>query len=396
MIKWYNNSQRALLFGYKKYLEKDKKEEVLMELKNDYEHCLTNLACSIQKYFNVENKHNSLSNIDNILKTYQPENVILFLFDGMGSRIIKRHLNNNDFFIKNQIDELTSVFPATTTAATTSVKTGLNPCEHLWLGWNCYLSNIDKTITLFLAKEKENGEDCQQFIDHFSEIKVESICQQVKNNGYLSWEVSNFGDIGYQSIDEMMDIVENLTKKQGKKFIYVYDTEPDTTMHKYGPDSLQAVELIRQRNEKVQQLCQRLTNSVVIVVADHGHREVEDIYLKDYPEIIDMLERTTSIETRACSFKIKQQYLDLFKEKFNQLFGKWFVLLSKEEVIQLNLFGTGKQHKMFLDAIGDYLAVAVDKYTLIYGDYPLHSTHAGYCDDEIYVPLIVYESMKGE
>ena len=51
---------------------------------------------------------------------------------------------------------------------------------------------------------------------------------------------------------------------------------------------------------------------------------------------------------------------------------------------------------MFLDAIGDYLAVAVDKYTLIYGDYPLHSTHAGYCDDEIYVPLIVYESMKGE
>ena len=40
--------------------------------------------------------------------------------------------------------------------------------------------------------------------------------------------------------------------------------------------------------------------------------------------------------------------------------------------------------------------VAVDKYTLIYGDYPLHSTHAGYCDDEIYIPLIVYESMKGE
>ena len=86
----------------------------------------------------------------------------------------------------------------------------------------------------------------------------------------------------------------------------------------------------------------------------------------------------------------------MFKEKFNQLFGKWFVLLSKEEVIQLNLFGTGKQHKMFLDAIGDYLAVAVDKYTLSYGDYPLHSTHAGDCDDEIYIPLIVYESMKGE
>ncbi|MGN1399359.1 MAG: alkaline phosphatase family protein [Erysipelotrichaceae bacterium] len=365
-----------------------------MIVKNDYSHCLTNLACSIQKYFGLSYKHDSLEKIDEILQSSQPENVILFLFDGMGSRIIKRNLAESDFFIEHQIAELTSVFPATTTAATTSVRTGLNPSEHLWLGWNCYLANIDQTITLFLGKEKESGAVSNEFAQHFNEIEVSCLSDQIKANGYQSWEVSPFGDKPYQSIDNMMDIVFDLTQKSGKKFIYVYDCEPDTTMHKYGPDSEEAVALIKQRNQKVQQLCAKLSNSVVIVVADHGHQVVEDIYLQDYPMLTKMLERTTSIETRACSFKVKPQYKLEFKDTFNRLFGKWFVLLTKEEIIQNQLFGPGKPHEMFSEAIGDYLAIAVDKYTLIYGDYPLYSTHAGYCDDEIYVPLIVYESEK--
>ena len=52
--------------------------------------------------------------------------------------------------------EITTVFPATTTAATTSIATGLNPVEHGWLGWNMYIEPIDETITLFRNCEKGN------------------------------------------------------------------------------------------------------------------------------------------------------------------------------------------------------------------------------------------------
>ena len=44
-----------------------------MEVKNDYNECLTNLACSIRKYFGLEYKHNIIEYIDKILVTVWPE-----------------------------------------------------------------------------------------------------------------------------------------------------------------------------------------------------------------------------------------------------------------------------------------------------------------------------------
>ncbi len=99
--------------------------------------------------------------IDEILEAKKPKNVVVMLFDGMGSRI----LDNKSFFLKNRIKEITTVFPATTTAATTSIRTGFNPIEHGWLGWNTYISPINKTITLFLNSEKVKSEVCKEFLD---------------------------------------------------------------------------------------------------------------------------------------------------------------------------------------------------------------------------------------
>ena len=37
-----------------------------MEVRNNYNECITNLACSIQKYFGIEPKHNTIDYIDEI------------------------------------------------------------------------------------------------------------------------------------------------------------------------------------------------------------------------------------------------------------------------------------------------------------------------------------------
>ena len=71
-----------------------------MKVKNNYNECLTNLACSIRKYFDLEYHHNTLSYIDDILEKEKPTNVVLMLLDGMGSNIIDRALDKDSFFIK--------------------------------------------------------------------------------------------------------------------------------------------------------------------------------------------------------------------------------------------------------------------------------------------------------
>ena len=39
-----------------------------MDIKNNYNECITNLACSIQEYFGIENRHNTLSYVDDIFR----------------------------------------------------------------------------------------------------------------------------------------------------------------------------------------------------------------------------------------------------------------------------------------------------------------------------------------
>ena len=365
-----------------------------MLVKNNYNECLTNLACSIQKYFGLNTRHNSIEYIDKLLNEKQPKNVVLMLFDGMGSKILDRTLDENSFFIKNKIKEITTVFPATTTAATTSIRTGLNPIEHGWLGWNMYIAPIDETITVFLNSEKGKEEVSNNFLKVKDKLVQKTIVDEIKEDTeYEAVELFPFGENKYNSLEEMLEIIKKECNKEGKRYIYAYDNEPDHSMHDFGPDDEKVKKLIKIRNTKVEQLCKNLSDSIIIIIADHGHKQIEHIYLKDYPKITETLERTTSLEQRAVSFKIKQDYKEQFIEEFNKNFSKDFKLYSKKEIIESHLFGEGEENELFREAIGDFIAIAENSNKCIVtdGDEVLKSQHAGYSDDEIYVPLIVID-----
>ena len=53
-----------------------------MKVKNNYQECLTNLASSIEKYFDLTPKHNTLPYVDKILEEKKPENVVVILLAG--------------------------------------------------------------------------------------------------------------------------------------------------------------------------------------------------------------------------------------------------------------------------------------------------------------------------
>lgn len=366
-----------------------------MIVKNNYNECITNLACSIRKYFDLDYKHNTLGYVDKLLEEKQPKNVVVMLFDGMGSRILDRTLEKNDFFMKNRQKEITTVFPATTTAATYSAMTGLNPVEHGYLGWYSYVKPINETIMLFLGINKDTQEVSDKYSDAREKYFVnKTITDEINEAGkYKSRILFPFGEDKYNDLDDMLDIIKKECNADGKKYIYAYDDEPDHTMHDFGADSDEVRKLIKIRNQKVEKLCNELDDTIIFVIADHGHIKVDNIFLNDYPDIINMLERTTSIEQRAVSFKIKDGMHQQFEKRFEELFGEFFNLYTKAEVIESKLFGDGNENLLFRSALGDYIAIAENsnKTLLTDGDENLFSQHAGYTDDEIYIPLIIVD-----
>lgn len=367
-----------------------------MIVKNNYNECLTNLACSIRKYYGLEYKHNTLNYIDKILEEKHPKNVVTILCDGMGSNIMDRTLPSDSFLIKNKLKSITTVFPATTVAATTSMMTGLNPVETGMLGWYMYYKDIDKVITTFLNFEKGDSEEkvLQEAIDfknkHMITKSIETeINEQTKYKGYTLFP---FGINPYKDLDDMFSIIEEKCNEDGKKYIYAYDTEPDGTMHELGTDAKEVKDIVLDLNERIENLSKKIKDTIIFVVADHGHINLENINLEKYPDIIDCLQKDISLEPRATNFFIKNEKKEIFVNLFNKYFSNDFDLYVKEDVINSKLFGDGKENEIFKDSLGDYLAIAKTNKGFVYNETTLFkSHHAGYTDDEILVPLIVID-----
>lgn len=357
----------------------------------NYKNCLTNLANSILKYFDIKTYHETLEILDKVLKENNSKNVVVILYDGLGARIIDKVLGEKNFFNDNKLCEIDSVFPSTTAAATTTVMSGLNPSEHGWIGWNVYLKEIDKTVTLFLNEEKETKNKIKGFHAGYDLMSYKRIPDLVSEKGYKGYYVSPFGEYKYNTLEEMNEIIENICKEDGKKYIYAYHDEPDYSMHEYGTDSDVVKDIMKKIEESTKKLCDNLNDTTVIIIADHGHINVEKIDLKKHKKLYDTLIRTTSIDSRCTAFFIDKEKEDVFKKEFENNYLDDFILLTKEEVLNNELFGDGSYNKHFKDAIGDYLAVAkTNKYfSDDDDDFIFKSHHAGITEDEIKVPVIV-------
>ncbi len=376
-----------------------------MKVKNDYTNCLTNLACSVQKYFDIPYAHTTLSDIDALLAEQQPENVVVFLLDGMGDNILSRNLPSTSFFRSNRLRTLYSVFPATTTACTMSMLTGLNPVEHGWLGWDMYVKPLDKTMTLFLGTEKVSKERESDYISKTSDLVRKYLPEQIADAGtYDAVLLASFITPELRDFDLLVQAVEKecaKPAKNGRRYVYAYCPNPDGMMHEMGPDADAVRECMVHQSSLIESLCTRLHNTVVMVVADHGHIKTEQLKLSDYPDVEELLERTPALEQRAASFKVKVGYMEEFARRFNTAFGKDFDLYPAEEVIASGLFGNvsgvpggaecAGENPLFRPALGDFIAIngRSNRSIVSDGGSELFSEHAGWSKDEIIVPLIV-------
>ena len=114
----------------------------------DYKESIVNLPNSILKYFGAEPAGDTSDLLDKYLKE-EYKNVILLILDGMGSSVLVWNTDRREYLPSHSVGYVDSVFPSATVAATTSLMTGLQPCEHGWIGWDVYYKDIDQVVTVY-------------------------------------------------------------------------------------------------------------------------------------------------------------------------------------------------------------------------------------------------------
>lgn len=378
----------------------------------DYDNCCVNMISSVAKSFGVSTGHLSLPLLDKILQN-KTKNIVVILLDGMSDDIIKHNLPESSFIRKNRIAQLTSVFPTTTTAGTMSFKTGLTPLEHGWLSLFLYFKEVGEAVNLYLntnaySKKSINMPRIANTVLSFSNI-FEKIQEHTKNK-VRAYGVSireardlfgNMSQIIYDDFGEMCSLLKTLCSTHEQKVVYAYHNHPDDTMHKFGTHSKETSNLLLSIDAELENLAKNCPDTTFIISADHGQISVQQVFdLSNYPDLANTFLMPPTGGSRAFNVFIKRGYESQFESLMKKYFKDEFVVFSRKQVLEMQLFGRGKPHPKVDDFLGDYWIISVRNANLAYSTLykqpikqPL-GAHGGLTKEEVLLPLIVYQNQN--
>ena len=376
----------------------------------NYNRSILNLIVSILKYYNVDSKYSGLEEIDNILKK-DYKNIVMVVLDGMGENILKNN-SPEGLFYKNKLCNITSVYPCTTTAAMTTYYSGKPPIETGWIAWSQYFKEYGKNLDVFPEVDDTTGEPLKiKDLKIYDIIGYKSIFEQIleKNDNLTVCEIMpNYAQkkaeltIKANTIDEICKGIETICKIGNKTFTLAYCDNPDGIIHYTGCYSDDTKEFLKQTEKSFENLIEKLkgTNTLLLISADHGHHDIkEKISILDLPEIQDCLIMPPSLESRMIGFYVKEDKKEIFRKEFESRFKDKYKLYTKEELLQSHLLGYGKQHRKIDDFIGNFVAIAISDTAIIlenylsreiFGEDKKISSHCGLTQDEMEVPIIMF------
>ncbi len=393
--------------------------------------CISNLCDTFSKILGIPYsrplKHNSVYEI-----AESTESLVFLLLDGFGYKPMQHALNQAEgapalsSFIKNGGDgtvfhPLTSVFPSTTSTATTTLHTGLTPQEHGVLGYTMYLQEIGAIAEMLRFSPIVGGRSSifDLGFDPETFVNSDTIHQKLTRSGITSSIYINkyIVDSGLSKItnrgaqihphmtaaDMFVSLRKNLESRHGaNSFHFAYFASPDTIAHHKGPYSEEFASEVDSlfyilRRELLEKLDKKVAKKTTIIVsADHGLINIDEsnvIDVRDHPELKRMLKVPPTGDSRVSFLHTKDGMQENVLDYFNKNFPGKFEVARSQVFLEKGLFGVGKVKQEVIDRIGSLVAVpkvpvAIENSDIDSRPFPVPGRHGGLSEDEMLVPLI--------
>ena len=365
---------------------------------------LINLVSSIINGLGGKNHHPDISQLTAQIKT--AKHIVLLVIDGMGSDSLAR-LGKNSFLQQKKQQDLSTVFPSTTSAAITSILTGTTPQEHGVTSWFTYFSEVNNIIAILPAQDMA-GKKVK--ISHtklgipkciFQQLPLQShivIQESLASSSYTRWFSKNAQTHGYRTFPGLLRNIEEIIRNDEKSFTYAYWGGFDKWSHFHGKEDPKSKKHLQQIDESLRKFASKTkrTDTLLLITADHGQvtsKPKEVIFMRD-PLFNSFLSIPVCGEPRAAFCYVLPEKKAAFEKYVKQKLSKYCSMHHSQDMLHNHYFGEGPAHRNIYSRIGNYILLLKDKYVFVFlakkqkAEIKMIGNHGGLSDEEMIIPLI--------
>ncbi len=321
------------------------------------------------------------------------EQIVLFVLDGLGWAAIEEHRDALPVLAAMEGGPITTVTPATTATALTSITTGLAPAQHGIVGYRMLVGRDVLNVLRWSVHGGGRAPDPFDVQRHTSFLgrPVPAVTRsEFRTTGFTDAHLRGAHFVGWHTTAAL---VEHCVRgiEAGERLVYAYYPGVDTIAHEFGlRDRVYAREL-RETDRLVEELRAALPASAALVVtSDHGQVHLERSSWVETPEIAARCNALAGDgRFRYCYAKRggARELLDVARASVGDRAWVW----SRAELLESGMLGQGATGTI-PGRIGDVVLAARDGCAFVDPALPnevqLRSGHGSLTADEMFVPLL--------
>ena len=338
--------------------------------------------------------------------------VVLLIIDGLGLDYL-RQTSADGPLANNLLCGLSSVCPATTSAAISSFFTAVAPAGHGLLGWFTPFEGRDQVVLPLLARVRNGpGLSAADLATLYHSPPLASrlardchvvTARRIAGSAYSRFHAGPAQVHGYRSLSGLFGQLEHLLRADGPpRYVHAYWSELDHLAHEHGVSHRRTREHLRQIETQLARFLRQIAGSdtLLLVSADHGFIDTapgRSLLLNDYPDLAQQLRLPLAGESRLAFVHAKPDQRETLGLDLAELLGDRATVLSGAQFIAAGFLGPGEHHPALAQRVGDWVVAMADGWTLrdrLPGEKPFVpvGVHGGLSEAELNVPLVVFEA----
>jgi len=329
----------------------------------------------------------------------EADQVVLCVLDGLGWAAIEEHSDRMPMLAAMDGGAITTVVPATTATALTSITTGLAPAQHGVVG---YRMLVGRHVLNVLRWSVPGGArppdpfDVQRhdpFLGRAASVVTRS---EFRSTGFTAAHLRGARFCGWHTTGML---IEQSVRRidAGDKLVYAYYPGVDNVAHEFGLHDRTYLRELADVDRLVAELVDALPAHVaVLVIADHGQVHLERESWIELPDVASRCETMAGdARFRYCYARkgAARELLDVAREAVGDRAWVW----SRAELLEQGLLGAGATGSI-PGRIGDVVLAAFEPVAFVDPALPsemqLRSGHGSLTPDEMLVPLLAAKGRR--